>query len=249
MSFVAARHGILPGCSERGAKRRGYSAATTTAAARDATQINCAATGEHKLNAGGHDLKLTQCQRHQANSGASADRRSSALGTPAVRYRCRPSASKMNVVGRDITDRRFAAPGLSSMSISTWATSPRSSQTWSTTRRTWEQGEHQVALKCTTVGPSPDSPRSLVSMLSAIPGSVARRAPARRVSSQPMRAATANAATRATIEAINGRTPYRANPARTSLQLLKSLALLLRIAALCIVAGASCLVEPVERDG
>jgi hypothetical protein len=31
-----------------------YSAATTTAAARGAAQINCAALGEHKLEAGGH---------------------------------------------------------------------------------------------------------------------------------------------------------------------------------------------------
>src|SRR5947209_16916341 len=73
------------GCSERGAKRRAYSAATTTAAARDAAQINCAATGEHELDAGGHVLQLTQWRCHQANSGVSAERRSSAFGTPAVR--------------------------------------------------------------------------------------------------------------------------------------------------------------------
>jgi hypothetical protein len=50
------------GCSERGAKRRrGYSAATTTTATtRDAAQIDCAALGEHWLEAGGHDRQLTQ---------------------------------------------------------------------------------------------------------------------------------------------------------------------------------------------
>jgi hypothetical protein len=40
-------------------KARGYSAATTTAAARDAAQINCTATGEHELDAGGHVMQLT----------------------------------------------------------------------------------------------------------------------------------------------------------------------------------------------
>jgi len=50
--FVAARHGVS-GCSERGARRRGYSAATTTTATtRDAAQIDCAALGEHRLKAG-----------------------------------------------------------------------------------------------------------------------------------------------------------------------------------------------------
>jgi hypothetical protein len=38
------------GCAERGPKGRGYSAATTTT--RDAAQINCAALGEHGLQAG-----------------------------------------------------------------------------------------------------------------------------------------------------------------------------------------------------
>ncbi|MCV7366401.1 hypothetical protein H7K09_02810 [Mycolicibacterium duvalii] len=33
-------------------RRRGYSAATTTATTRDAAQIDCAALGEHKLEAG-----------------------------------------------------------------------------------------------------------------------------------------------------------------------------------------------------
>jgi hypothetical protein len=47
------------GCSERGAERRGYSAATTTAATRDAAQINCAALGEHGLKAGWHVAQLT----------------------------------------------------------------------------------------------------------------------------------------------------------------------------------------------
>ena len=155
--------GFVPGSSERGARRRGDSATTTTAAARDAAQINCAAIGEQKLNAGGHGRQLTQWRHLQANSGASADRRSSAFGTPAARYRCRPSASKMNVVGSDRTERRPAALGFSSMSISTCATSGRSSQTWSTTRRTWVHGPHHDALKCTTVGPVRDRPRSLVS--------------------------------------------------------------------------------------
>jgi hypothetical protein len=42
------------GCSESGArKERGYSAATTTTATtRDAAQIDCAALGEHRLEAG-----------------------------------------------------------------------------------------------------------------------------------------------------------------------------------------------------
>jgi hypothetical protein len=41
------------GSSECGAKRRGYSAATaTTATTRDAAQIDCAALGEQKLEAG-----------------------------------------------------------------------------------------------------------------------------------------------------------------------------------------------------
>jgi len=78
--------GFVPGCSERGARRRGYSAATTTAA-RNAAQVDCAALGEQKLEAGGHVGQLTQWPHHQANSGASADRRSSAFGTPAARYR------------------------------------------------------------------------------------------------------------------------------------------------------------------
>src|ERR1700739_4225142 len=38
---------FVPGCSERGARKRGYSATTTTAATRDATQIHCAEIGEH----------------------------------------------------------------------------------------------------------------------------------------------------------------------------------------------------------
>src|ERR1700712_4912884 len=83
-TIVAARAtGILaaPSAALKGA----LLAATTTAAARDAAQINCAATGEHELYAGGHVMQLTQWHCHQANSGASADRRSSALGTPAVR--------------------------------------------------------------------------------------------------------------------------------------------------------------------
>ena len=49
------------GCSERGGKGRGYSAATTTTATtRDAAQIDCAALGEHELEAGGHVGQLTQ---------------------------------------------------------------------------------------------------------------------------------------------------------------------------------------------
>jgi len=50
------------GCSEGGAKKgRGYSAATTTTATtRDAAQIDCAALGEHRLEAGGHGSQLTQ---------------------------------------------------------------------------------------------------------------------------------------------------------------------------------------------
>src|SRR6202012_1050352 len=100
------------GCSERGAKRRGYSAATTTAAARDAAQINCTATGEHELDAGGHVMQLTQWRHHRPNSGTTPDRRSSGLAPPAARYRGRPSPSKMTVVGSDSTERRRAALGL-----------------------------------------------------------------------------------------------------------------------------------------
>jgi hypothetical protein len=52
---------LVPGCSERGARKRGYSAnTTTTAAARDAAQIDCAALGEQELKAGGHVGQLTQ---------------------------------------------------------------------------------------------------------------------------------------------------------------------------------------------
>jgi hypothetical protein len=51
---------FVPGCSERGAKKRGYSATTTTAATRDAAQVDCAALGEQELNAGGHVGQLTQ---------------------------------------------------------------------------------------------------------------------------------------------------------------------------------------------
>src|SRR3984957_17906597 len=134
--FCGGAATVGSGCSERGARRRGYSAATTTAAARDAAQINCTATGEHELDAGGHVMQLTQWRHHVANSGVNADRRSSAFGTPVARYCCRPPASKMTVVGSDNTEKRRAAPGLASMSISTCATSPRSSQTWLTTRRT-----------------------------------------------------------------------------------------------------------------
>src|SRR5271155_4121319 len=222
--------GFVPGCCKRGARRRGYSATTTTAAARDAAQIDCAALGEHELDAGGHGSQLTQWRHGQANSGASADRRSSAFGTPAARYRCRPSASKMNVVGSDSTERRRAALGLASISISTCATSPRSPHTWLTTRRTWVHGEHHEALKCTTVGPSPDRPKSLVSTSPAVLGSVARMSPARRVSSHPMTAASTNAAATATIAAINGLTPPGAHATRILARL------------------KSCSVEPIESD-
>jgi hypothetical protein len=51
---------LVPGCSERGARKRGYSATTTTAAARDAAQIDCAALSEQELKAGGHVGQLTQ---------------------------------------------------------------------------------------------------------------------------------------------------------------------------------------------
>ena len=44
---------------------------------------------------------------------------------------------------------------------------PGPSQTWSTTRRTRSQGPHHGALKCTTVGPVRDRPRSAVSASSA----------------------------------------------------------------------------------
>jgi hypothetical protein len=47
------------GCSERGARKRCYSVTTTTAT-RGAAQIDCAALGEQKLNAGGHAAQLTQ---------------------------------------------------------------------------------------------------------------------------------------------------------------------------------------------
>src|SRR5262249_51778618 len=107
----------------------GYSANTTTAAARDAAQIDCAALGEQELKAGGHVGQLTQWPHHQANSGVNADRRSSAFGTPKARYRCRPPAAKINVVGSDKTERRRAAAGLASISISTCTTSPRSVHT------------------------------------------------------------------------------------------------------------------------
>jgi hypothetical protein len=66
---------LVPGCSERGARKRGYSATTTTAAARDAAQIDCAALGEQELKAGGHVGQLTQKAHRQANSGVNADRR------------------------------------------------------------------------------------------------------------------------------------------------------------------------------
>ena len=45
----------------------------------------------------------------KATEAATPFRRSAAFGTPALRYRCRPSASKMNVVGSDSTDSRLAA--------------------------------------------------------------------------------------------------------------------------------------------
>ena len=145
------------GCSERAARRerRGYSAATTTTATtRDAAQINCAALGEHELE-GGRTRRDSLPNRHrdQANSGSSAERRSAAVGTPAVRYRCGRRASKMKVVGSDSTESRRAASGLASMSISTWATPGSSAHTWSTTRRTPAHGPHHTALKCTMVGP------------------------------------------------------------------------------------------------
>ena len=45
----------------REGERRGYSAATTTTATtRNAAQIDCAALGEHHLEAGGHAAQLTQ---------------------------------------------------------------------------------------------------------------------------------------------------------------------------------------------
>src|ERR1700678_3148582 len=100
-----APRGVLAAPSAAGEGAATQSAATTTAAARDAAQINCTATGEHELNAGGHVMQLTQWRRHEANSGVSADRRSSAFGTPVARYCCRPLASKMKVVGSDNTER------------------------------------------------------------------------------------------------------------------------------------------------
>jgi hypothetical protein len=76
---------LVHGCSERGARKRGYSATTTTAAARDAAQIDCAALGEQELKAGGHVGQLTQLRGGQANSSDTAERKSAGLGTPAVR--------------------------------------------------------------------------------------------------------------------------------------------------------------------
>src|SRR5690349_15611945 len=109
---------------------RGSSAATTTTATtRGAAQIDRAAFGEQQLKTGSHAAHNTRRHRDQANSGSSAERRSAALGTPVVRYRGRPSPSKMMVVGRDSTESRRAASGLSSMSISTWATAGSSAQT------------------------------------------------------------------------------------------------------------------------
>ncbi|RAU98841.1 hypothetical protein DQP56_11655 [Mycolicibacter senuensis] len=91
---------LLPGCrgewlggdmprihraAPRATRERGYSATTTTAAARGAAQIDCATLGEHKLKAGEHDEQPTQCRGVQANSGSSADRSAAAVGTPAAR--------------------------------------------------------------------------------------------------------------------------------------------------------------------
>src|SRR6202007_140318 len=118
--------------------------------------------GERGLGAACPVGKLTQCHRGQANSGFSAERRSAALGTPEARYRCRPSTSKINVVGSDSTEKRRAGAGGASRATAVWATSPRSSQTWPTTRRTRSQGPHHGALKWTTVGPLRDRPRSAV---------------------------------------------------------------------------------------
>jgi hypothetical protein len=59
LEWEGGPHGATPEC---GAKvRRGYSAATTTTATtRNAAQIDCAALGEHRLEAGGHERQLTQ---------------------------------------------------------------------------------------------------------------------------------------------------------------------------------------------
>ena len=69
----------------------------------------------------------------------------------------------MNVVGSDSTESRRAAAGSASMSISSGSPPGRSVHTSSTTRRTAAQGPHHSALKCTTVGPVRDRPRSAVS--------------------------------------------------------------------------------------
>jgi hypothetical protein len=58
-TFVAVRHGGFWLLRARREKARGYSAATTTATARDAAQINCAALSEQELDAGGHATQLT----------------------------------------------------------------------------------------------------------------------------------------------------------------------------------------------
>ena len=121
----------------------------------------------------------------QANKGSSAARRSAALGTPAARYRWSPSASKMNVVGSDSTESRRLRPD--------WRPCRSRRVPLRVGRRTPGRppaappahGPHQSALKCTTVGPVADSPRSDVST-SAACSALARISPARSVSSRPI---------------------------------------------------------------
>ena len=160
---------------------------------------------------------------HQANSGASADRRSSALGTPAARYRCRPSASKMNVVGSDRTERRSRGRRIV-VHIDFHV-----GHVAKVVADLVDDAAHLVArrapgaLKCTTVGPCRDKPRSLVSTSSARLRIGRPERPERRVSSHPITAASASAATTATIAPVNGRFPCS--------------------------QVKSCLVKPIEGDG
>ncbi|EUA23042.1 hypothetical protein I553_5237 [Mycobacterium xenopi 4042] len=57
--LTTGRLGHAGTAAPRAARKARYSAATTTAAARDAAQVDCAALGEHGLEAGEHVGQLT----------------------------------------------------------------------------------------------------------------------------------------------------------------------------------------------
>ena len=121
----------------------------------------------------------------QANSGSSADTQVSGLGHPATRYRWRPSASKMNVVGSDSTESRCAPPDWRPCRSRRGRPAGRSAQTWSTTRRTAAHGPAPVRAE--VQDGRPGAGQAQVGRVDVGGGlRVAAACPDRSVSSRPM---------------------------------------------------------------